>query len=197
MNVQDALRRADHDLQGYNPTARDLFMNRSYWALVDMFHAYVCFDKPNTVLAGTLAVYGWMPRMLGRCDLGIVARHRDALHKFRIARNGHEGRMVLQDVPLNFVNGSVVGTSKFLHFLNPNVAPIWDRRVASTLGVTPWIKVNCPDVYRTYWGALDKSHFEAPDALRKACDLDNRHASDIRLKEAALYLTGLGPSGPA
>lgn len=187
MSVQNALQRAEDNLQAYIPNDRDRFMTQSYWALVDLFQAHVHFDQPHTVLAGALAVYGWMPTMLRRCDLESVDMHTDALQAFRVAPNGPVGREALQNVPLNFVNGSVVGTSKFLHFLNPNVAPIWDRRVARAIGAGPWN----PARYSEYWADLDAAIFDPPMALQNACAADNgRQASPVRLKEVALYLTG-------
>ncbi|MES2136638.1 MAG: hypothetical protein V4502_06210 [Pseudomonadota bacterium] len=57
------------------------------------------------------------------------------------------------DIDLTFANGSVVGTSKFLHFAFPDEYPIWDSRVRRALvGECP-----CRDSigeYREYREAL-------------------------------------------
>jgi hypothetical protein len=197
MNVQDALSAAERNLAGYEPSDRDLFMRGSYWALVDFFCRYVKIGKPETILAGALAVYGWMPTMLRSCDVDTVRDNAKAFKTFRSAPDAAGGLNALAHVDLQFVNRSTVGTSKFLHFLNPAAAPIWDRRVAAALGVTAWVGTYRVGTYREYWAALGTSAFTAPEALLSVCNAEKHAASDLRLKEAALYLTGWGPRSTA
>ncbi len=89
-----------------------------------------------TAVAGATAVYGWMPRIFGR--LNDYSAFADVLSDLRRASTCSEALKIVasssrsEDV-LRFVNDSVVGTSKFLHFLNPSAIPIWDSRVARAL----------------------------------------------------------------
>jgi len=55
-------------------------------------------------------------------------------------------RSMCKDAP---VNNSWIGTSKLLHFLNPNFFPIWDSRIAVIFGFTTY-RYNKWDVYLEY-----------------------------------------------
>jgi hypothetical protein len=83
------------------------------------------------------------------------------------------------------INGSTVGTSKFLHFVAPEIFPIWDSNVACAFETT---KINDPATYLAYCEAvhlyLDKNPElnwpkELPDGI-----------SDIRKMEFCLYAYG-------
>jgi hypothetical protein len=94
-----------------------------YKALLDWFQSQEKWSA-NRVMLGCLAVYGWMPRILE------VGRSADRCLTFArandVAKKLNDGTASI-DPP--FVNQSIVGTSKFLHFWNPNEFAIWDSRV--------------------------------------------------------------------
>lgn len=73
-----------------------------------------------------LMVYGWMPRVL-RID---NAYFPFALHAANAAKDATPETFA--DIPIQHVANclhSMVGASKLLHFLNPNVFPIWDSKI--------------------------------------------------------------------
>lgn len=81
------------------------------------------------------AVYGWMPTILkdfdySKCDM----------HSIRAGK--------LPEHP--FVNGSWVGTSKFLHMMVPDLFPIWDSRVAIHFGFQRRYQYEKREVYSGY-----------------------------------------------
>ncbi len=80
--------------------------------------------KVEDVRLAGLAIYGWMPTILraeGR------NKKPSKINFASIAERLNRG-----DLPpeyWNFLNNSYVGTSKFLHFWNPNRFAVWDSRI--------------------------------------------------------------------
>jgi len=171
----------------------------SYWGLVILFRRFVDLGQPLSMLAGAAAVYGWMPRVFGGIENRVLQPILPILRRVRDSKSAAEAHAAVSDSAdperlLRFVNGSVVGTSKFLHFLNPTVAPIWDSRVARALGLDGAWKVDRDDRYREYWAAIAECGEEAPSALKTFCrSPDGEMASEIRLREYALFLKGRAP----
>ena len=58
----------------------------------------------------------------------------------------------------NNINGSVVGTSKLLHFIRPDVHAIWDSRVYRYLHKQkPYIyRLEAPDAYDGYLASIEE-----------------------------------------
>lgn len=79
-----------------------------------------------------LMVYGWMPRVL-RIDL---AHFQLAVRAANIA--AHATTKTYSNIPIQHVANclhSMVGASKLLHFINPNVFPIWDSKIQAFRGL--------------------------------------------------------------
>ena len=85
----------------------------------------------ETDLTGlALAVYGWMPTILRSSE--VFAFPQVLLRSFGLG----EARNFIEKLSSNsLVNASWVGTSKFLHALNPSVFPIWDSHIARAFGL--------------------------------------------------------------
>lgn len=99
------------------------------------------------LVIGSNMIYGWMPTIM-KLKSREFAPALDALNK---AKRGE----MLQDEELmsiaSVVNNSLVGTSKLLHFINPNLYPIWDSRVCHWLfGEKSSFQVKRVDKYRSY-----------------------------------------------
>lgn len=89
--------------------------------------------ESKDVRIGCLIVYGWMPTILR-------TNRMEDFHDFAERLNVAS----LTEDDYKFVNNSYIGTSKFLHFWNPQQFAIWDRRICTTLdwGVLANTKVN-------------------------------------------------------
>jgi hypothetical protein len=102
----------------------------SYRALIKL--AATSSDDPQHDAARALAcaAYGWMPTILKDSkfeNIGSVS----PLKKIKSIKSWEEAEIFLSEIDdVAPINGSWVGTSKFLHFLNPEIFPIWDSRVA-------------------------------------------------------------------
>lgn len=96
-----------------------------------------------------LAVYGWMPTILR--SLEISDRQ---LEFVRRAKDINSAIEVVRDFDAPPVNNSWVGSSKFLHFLNPSVFPIWDSHIARAFGWARRDQYENPTRYIAYMTAM-------------------------------------------
>ena len=121
--------------------AEDSFL-MSYPHLLRSFEKLSPTSKTSDFVLAVHAVYGWMPTMLDLQVAG-VPKYADAL----VALMGGDTTEEDQIDALNCLKGcigtppklrnetltrrgeSIVGLSKFLHFLEPGLWPIWDNRV--------------------------------------------------------------------
>jgi hypothetical protein len=133
-------------------------------ALRRLFKQYVAPGEFHTILAGAYAVCGWMRRPLCGLDRARFERAKRwlallaACEDSATARNALEGQTeAVRHAALTFVGDSAVMTSKFLHFLNPACAPMWDASAAACLDLRA-----CPNqtpeeqaaLYCRYWDEL-------------------------------------------
>jgi hypothetical protein len=102
----------------------------SYRALINL--ATALRDDPQHDAARSLAcaVYGWMPTILRDSKLEKI-ESVTPLQTVKGIKSWEEAEKFLSKIDNDApINGSWVGASKFLHFLNPEIFPIWDSRVA-------------------------------------------------------------------
>jgi hypothetical protein len=112
-------------------------------------------DYSEWLVIGSSIVYSWMPTILNiggrdsnknkkksseeqrtRNDIPSIEKEaRISLKKINGNKDNSSGADELQKIQL-FINNSVVGMSKFLHFSFPEKYPIWDSRVESFLYAT-------------------------------------------------------------
>lgn len=103
-----------------------------YPSLVKLF-GRLDLSSEAGIYAGAYAAYGWMPTTLKK--LPTSEQMKRLVQLLEWARTG---QLNIADWAhsLQAINGSIVGTSKFLHFAAPSVFPMWDRYVASSLGIS-------------------------------------------------------------
>lgn len=102
----------------------------SYRALIKL--AAASSDDPQHDAARSLAcaVYGWMPTILKEAEIEKIDSI-SPLKKIKAIESWEEAEIFLSKIgDVAPINRSWVGTSKFMHFLNPAIFPIWDSRVA-------------------------------------------------------------------
>jgi hypothetical protein len=98
---------------------------RTYPALLTLASS-AAVDDSTRFLQLAAAVYGWMPRIV-RVDPSHLDRAVAALRYATAATDTNEAAVPVAGVAACL--HSVVGASKFLHFANPELFPIWDRNV--------------------------------------------------------------------
>ena len=152
----------------------------TYPEFLNYFKRVERLDKHNLVI-GSHFVYGWMPTII---ELKLD-NHYDSLDYLNKAKSGE----LLNESELahlkSCINNSMVGLSKLLHFINPNVYAIWDSRIFRYLTEkNTAYGIDKPASYLEYLAGLGKiinnpnfyqiselvqTHFEYPlSALRTA-----------------------------
>jgi len=163
-----------------------------YQALLRLFSDHVRPDDYLSVVAGANAVYGWMPTILTGVDETLWQSCRSALLDLADAATWTEAEAIFDETPevCQLINGSVVGTSKFLHFLNPNVLPIWDSRIASVFGISGHYATAKVANYRNYGRSMAKA-VEADLALPdRYVEFVGSDVGPVRRLELLLFLFG-------
>ncbi len=108
----------------------------------------------------------------------------DAIDAVRYEATNNDGQA------LQALNNSVVGTSKLLHFVRPDLFPIWNSRIARLFGFLNG-RHNTPAAYLGYFELLHvwcSSADTFPEALQQI--LANP-ISRIRLTEYCLFLASV------
>lgn len=126
MNLQD-IQPAIAAIQN-NPVVSDLRSHTYLSTYPDIINFAKAYTPNNARQFRQLAllVYGWMPRVL-RID---PAHSQQAIAAITAASNANISNyqnIAIQDIA-NCLH-SLVGASKLLHFINPNVFPIWDSKI--------------------------------------------------------------------
>lgn len=102
----------------------------SYRALIKLSAASSDDLQHDAARSLACAVYGWMPTILKESKIEKIDSV-SPLKKIKAIKSWDEAEIFLSKIDdVAPINGSWVGTSKFLHFLNPEIFPIWDSRVA-------------------------------------------------------------------
>lgn len=165
-----------------------------YLALQSLFESKLDLTKPLDARAGAYAVYGWMPTILKTWEepnipplLAFVRIWKSSIKRKEALTALRENRTVLQAI-----NSSTVGTRKFLHFVAPDVFPIWDSRIALVFNVSS--RVNDPDTYLEYCEVvhqyLANGAIDWGDNLRRLWTKSSDKTSDIRKLEFCLFAHG-------
>jgi hypothetical protein len=160
-----------------------------YQALRRLFDEYVRPDDYEKVVAGAYAVYGWMPTIMKN---GIASEHwttcRSALNSLRGAETWGTAAETFNETPevLRLVNGSLVGTSKFLHFLNPACLPIWDSNISKVFDYV----VDRTTSYLTYGQKVAEAIHEGIVYPERYIDFAGGSVSSARQLELLLFLYG-------
>jgi hypothetical protein len=156
------------------------------------------------LLAAALAVYGWMPTILKRTR-NLLSMSSFVLEvkglPFVDARPIVERTAILgRDSVFFSLNNSVVGTSKLLHFLLPDLFPIWDSRIARLFGFK-YASHNKPLAYLSYFELLHQWRENGGTLSRELSDKMQSRApkndplSELRLIEYALFVASISKFG--
>ena len=161
-------------------------------------------DTETWLISGASSAYGWMPRAVrfhichidkAVCSLEEIKKHKEDLKK---GLSGQDGNRVLNEitqliVPLkNFIDHSIAGASKFLHFSFPDAFPIWDSLVKKALDYGYISKIDNKDVMHYVAYAIAVNEVCKDKVLMKKLDAIHllKKMEPIRRIEHALFLIG-------
>lgn len=142
--------------------------------------------------------YGWMPRVV-RLDRTYVESATTGLSLALAATSPQEHSSIIKDVSACL--HSVVGASKVLHFLKPEIFPIWDTKVARAWqnGEPPTGTMTKPENYIDYAMQVHRlretadfrsffAEFEAAYAARlERLGIRRYSLTEVRAIEAAAF----------
>ena len=125
-------------LRGFETNGRVVSIEQAsyeneYDIFVDWFRQQEGKWTGKLVRFAGLAVYGWMPTILRAEGRNGIRRPVNFDNVADLMLKNEKGQ-----IARDFLNGSVVGTSKFLHFWQPDYFAIWDSRIRDRLGVSPY-----------------------------------------------------------
>lgn len=103
---------------------------------IDSYNFYISFFaekeqlKEQDVIIGLGFVYSWMPTIPKNVNFNILKEVTILLNK---AKQGYDFTDTDYVTLKKLCNNSLVGSSKLLHFINPNKYAIWDSKIYSFL----------------------------------------------------------------
>lgn len=109
---------------------RELGYLRAYPHIIGYFKAIDKFDQASLTTA-TLMVYGWMPT-IPVLNYEVIDAAISAINAAKRVDAPRVDKTEIE-VLMAFVNRSLVGTSKLLHFVDPYKYAIYDSRVLSSI----------------------------------------------------------------
>ena len=176
------------------PSKETIHYYSSYWALLK-FAAETQDDPQNNGILGlSCAVYGWMPTILKNwkfenfnADVPVsTIRNLDTV--------GAARAFLSRIDPESPINNSWVGLSKLLHFLNPEIFPIWDSRIAKHFDLKWDAQLNNKGAYVAYFDFIHESlavyPLDAKAMTRELVQQNCQVPSRVRCLELLLFEEG-------
>lgn len=130
----------------------------SYPTFLEYFSNRNSISKTDLII-GINFTYGWMPTMFEFKNIDKLDKVVVFLSK---AHSGQRLRIDELEIMKSCLNNSIVGSSKLLHFVNPQLYPIWDSRVHFYLNKGLKKKARL-DSCSSYLDFLDFCHFITND----------------------------------
>jgi hypothetical protein len=174
--------------------SKDHSIHRSYQHFIS-FYAQKDSLTEHDIVIGAFFTYGWMPTMLDlRGDLTSTIEILNRVKADGIRPTTKEIKSIA-----SHINGSVVGTSKLMHFIRPDVHAIWDSRVYRYLHQKrPYIyRLEAPDVYAAYLDLIGRLAQDArfPGLKENLESQIGYEVSDTRIAEYVMYHHGADRTG--
>ncbi len=189
-------------LKSQKPSSYDY----SYGTLLELFECLMKQqDKKKWLIGGASLVYSWMPRALTfytdqeECALSSLCE----IHKHKDKYFDQDDESIIKQLNAlkDFIDHSLVGTSKLLHFSYPTVFPIWDSVVKKAFSKEP--KTRKPTKTTTKTNNSDiRDYIEYARSVHEICKNDKQLVKSldhiellkgktcVRKVEYALFLIG-------
>jgi len=118
----------------------------SYTEFIEYFQQINTIEKHHLIISSHF-VYGWMPT--------IITLNQDNLPEvLKLLNQVKQGQLLTANelaILKNCINNSMVGLSKLLHFIRPDIYAIWDSRIFKFLtGKKSTYGINKPTAYLKY-----------------------------------------------
>jgi hypothetical protein len=164
----------------------------NYFATIEEFQA-------RDVVVCSHVVYGWMPTAL---DLYVNKQNITLNEAANIANKAKRSELLTETELKNLsklINNSLVGTSKLLHFTNPDKYPIWDSKIYRYVySETPHnYRVNMPEKYIKYVQSAEEMTKDSrfPAFIASVIEKVGYKVSGLRAIELVMFLNSNKNSG--
>jgi len=180
------------DKEGFKKLNCEHNYHKSYRCFVNYFKRLDSITVDDFVIAANFT-YGWMPTILN------FKPDRDSKElKFDrvvgLLNDARKRRLSAEEVleVKTLVNNSIVGTSKLLHFINPEVYTIWDSRVCRfVMGKDGNYNVENVDNFMNYLALCDSLKKDLPEEVHKKFkDNLGDEVSPLRVLETMMFTIG-------
>ena len=166
----------------------DNFYSATYPLILDFFREKI--NRPDfaevDAKLGVVLVYSWMAP--AKLNVDYLKKYEPAKSAIEKIRSGEGINRAQLESMIAFVGGSLIATSKYLHFLCPARFAIWDRRVAgAAYRLNHHYQYNNLELYLTYLDDLKKWRWIPMNVQQN----DPGLATDMRKKELALFELGI------
>jgi len=125
--TEDVIYKIENELLGFENESL-LF---SYKYMIDYFENTSKKIKLENMVVGVHYVYGFMPTIFHfkSIDVSKLETALDTINFFKNSDTIDHKDIEKLEILKELFNNSIVGTSKLLHFINPDTFAIWDSRV--------------------------------------------------------------------
>ena len=161
----------------------------SYNAFLNFFSEKSILSKQDIIIGANFS-YGWMPTILNIYSINL---EEQLLILNNLKCQGEIPNAEQLEVLKSTFNNSIVGTSKLMHFIAPNLIPIWDSKVHNNLKKIVKLnsQVNTVKNFVLYYDFCnsvisDKRFIKLKKQLLPVFQLGN---SDMRVIEQLLFLS--------
>ena len=161
---------------------------RSYPELIDASKCLVEEFGERAIPMVAYLVYGWMPKIL---SYSRDTYQDDRIYRGVFAKTEEDALQVLDSIEYPPTNNAWVGMSKTLHFLNPEIFPIWDSKVAKVFGI-PTTQMGKKEVYKNYLSFVSQNvNSSFVDPVRTEFkNVTGYHITKVRAVEFVLFVMG-------
>ena len=139
------------------------------------------FDlNEKDLIIGFHIVYGWMPRILPDNIIDYLKLIDSILYYDLKYEGKHDWDKFSKKI-------SWIATSKLLHFINPEIYPIWDSNVAINFNFKNYYQINNQKIYFDYikWMRKNKVSFDIFNIYKK------EGITNMRFNEFILFKHGI------
>ncbi|GAA5526212.1 hypothetical protein Maes01_02811 [Microbulbifer aestuariivivens] len=165
--------------------------HKSYKYFVSYF-----FDKPclteSDLVVGANFTYGWMPTILNFKSTEFE-RAVTIINKAKGAERITDDEILILK---RLINNSLVGVSKLLHFINPDVYAIWDSRVCNFLtGKSHKQKVENTSLFWSYLDLCQRvmKHSKFDEIHKSFIEKIGYEVSPMRTLEQIMFINSNEP----
>ncbi len=181
----------------YNKLKDDKLREHTYLSTypeIINFPKYTKLDDVQIFKMLALMTYAWMPRVLRIDDEYLVCAASQLSKAKDITKNNYKEIKIQRIADCLH---SLVGASKMLHFINPEVFPIWDSKIQSIVGENKHMDKSDDyyDYVKLVYSLMENKKFhlfyekynQANHKRLKSMNIEQYDVSPVRAIEASIF----------